>query len=172
MTTAEPTPHTITQPTTTGEPERGSLGRGSMSYRTLAWLFVVGVALMVLQSLAYHHYAPKDGSVGSDVPVYVVSALIGCLIAAIGLFRVARSRRPATAPRVGLVLSILGLFIFPVAYFTPITFIWGATSYRLASDARPGFLRSAARVLGVVAMCLTPLVIVLRAVGVTYQLGG
>ena len=72
----------------------------------------------------------------------------------------------------GILLSALGLVIFPVAYFTPITFIWGVSSYLLSRDAQPGPLRTMARVLGIIALCLTPLVVVLRAVGVTYQLGG
>jgi hypothetical protein len=158
--------------TTSATSGSDSAGRRSATFAGLALAYVVGVALVVLQSVAYHHYAPTDGSVGQDVPVYFVSGLIGALIAAIGLFRVSRSRKSATAPRVGIVLSALGLVIFPVAYYTPITFIWGVTSYLLSRDAQPGPLRTAARVLGVVALCLTPVVVLLRAVGVTYQLGG
>jgi multisubunit Na+/H+ antiporter MnhG subunit len=171
MSTEQPTAsHARTQRTT--PPVPGSPDHRSAGLRNLAIAYVVGVGLVVLQSVAYHHYAPTDGSVGQDVPVYFVSGLIGCLIAAIGLFRVSRSHKPATTPRVGIVLSVLGLAIFPVAYFTPITFIWGVTSYLLSRDAQPGPLRTAARVLGIIALCLTPLVVLLRAVGVTYQLGG
>jgi hypothetical protein len=159
----------INQPTLTSSTQPG---RRVASVPNLAGTCVLGVVLMLVQTAAYHHYAPTDGSVGQDVPVYVVSGLIGGLIAAIGLFRVARSHAGATAPRVGVVLSLLGLVIFPVAYFTPMTFIWGVTSYLLSRDARPGPLRTAARVLGLVALCLTPVVVLLRLSGVTYQLGG
>jgi membrane associated rhomboid family serine protease len=173
MATNQPTSsHTSTQPAMSAEPGTDSPDRRAASFRNLGLTYVVGVVLVVLQSVAYHHYAPTDGSVGQDVPVYFVSGLIGGLIAAIGLFRVSRSRKRATAPRVGIVLSALGLLIFPVAYFTPITFIWGVTSYLLSRDAQPGRLRTAARVLGVIALCLTPLVVVLRVVGITYQVGG
>jgi drug/metabolite transporter (DMT)-like permease len=173
MSTEQPTAsHASTQRTTSPVPGTGSPGHRSAGFRNLTFAYVVGVALVVLQSVAYHHYAPNDGSVGQDVPVYFVSGLIGCLIAAIGLFRVARGHKLATTPRVGIVLSALGLVIFPVAYFTPITFIWGVTSYLLSRDSEPGPLRTAARVLGIVALCLTPLVVLLRAAGVTYQLGG
>ena len=173
MATNQPT----SSPTSTQPAASPALGGGSpdhlaANFRNLGLTYVVGVALVVLQSVAYHHYAPSDGSVGQDAPVYFVSGLIGCLIAAIGLFRVSRSHKRATTPRVGIVLSALGLVIFPVAYFTPITFIWGVTSYLLSRDAQPGPLRTAARVLGIVALCLTPLVVLLRVVGVTYQVGG
>lgn len=144
----------------------------SAGLRALAGAYVLGAVLMIVQSLAYHHYVPKDGTVAQDVPVYLVSGLIGCLIAGIGLFRVRRSRKAASTPRVGIVLSVLGIAIFPFAYYTPITFIWGVTSYLLSRDAEPGALRTAARVLGTIALCLTPLVVVLRLVGVTYQVGG
>jgi hypothetical protein len=173
MATNQPTSSTTSaQPTTSAGTDTGSLDHHAASFRNLGLTYVVGVALVVLQSVAYHHYAPTDGSVGQDVPVYFVSGLIGCLIAGIGLFRVSRSHKRATTPRVGIVLSALGLVIFPVAYFTPITFIWGVTAYLLSRDAQPGPLRTAARVLGLVALCLTPLVVVLRVVGVTYQVGG
>ena len=173
MSTEQPTTsHAPSQRTTPPTSDTSSPEHRSASLRNLALAYVAGVVLVVLQSVAYHHYVPSDGSVGQDVPVYFVSGLIGALIAAIGLFRVSRSRKTATAPRVGIVLSALGLVIFPVAYYTPITFIWGVTSYLLSRDAQPGPLRTAARVLGVLALCLTPLVVLLRAVGVTYQLGG
>jgi hypothetical protein len=173
MATNQPTSsQASTQRTATTAADTDLPGHRSASFRNLAFTYLVGVALVVLQSVAYHHYKPTDGSVGQDVPVYFVSGLIACLIAAIGLFRVYRSRKPATAPRVGILLSALGLVIFPVAYFTPITFIWGVTSYLLSRDAQPGPLRNVARVLGIIALCLTPLVVVLRVVGVTYQLGG
>jgi hypothetical protein len=173
MVTNQPTSsQASTQPTPTTAKDTGQPGHRSASFRNLAFTYLAGVALMVLQSVGYHLYKPTDGSVGQDVPFYFISGLIGCLIAAIGLFRVSRSRKDATAPWVGMVLSALGVVIFPVAYYTPITFIWGVTSYLLSRDARPGRLRTAARVLGIIALCLTPLVVLLRAAGVTYQLGG
>jgi hypothetical protein len=173
MATNQPTSsHAPTGPTMSAESAPGSPDRHAASFRNLGLTYVVGVALLVLQSVAYHHYAPTDGSVGQDVPVYFVSGVIGCLIAAIGLFRVSRGHKAATTPRVGIVLSALGIVIFPVAYFTPITFIWGVTSYLLSRDAQPGALRAAARVLGLIALCLTPLVVLIRVVGITYQLGG
>jgi hypothetical protein len=169
MYTDQPTPATSTQPTSdVAEPPAPH----AATVRNLLILTVLGAGLMVIQSVAYHHYAPTDGSVRQDVPVYIVAALIGAFVAAIGLFRVSRSRKPATTPLVGVVLAALGLVIFPIAYFTPLTFIWGSTSYLLSRDARPGRLRTAARVIGVVALCLTPLVVIARAVGITYQVGG
>jgi hypothetical protein len=170
MDTDQPVQHTGTQspaiaPTVSSE-------NRSATVRNLLGTTVLGAVLMVVQSVAYHHYAPKDGSVGQDVPFYFISALIGALIAAIGLFRVAHSRKAATTPRVGIVLAVLGLVVFPVGYYTPLTFIWGVTSYLLSRDAQPGPLRTAARILGIVALCLTPLVVLLRALGITYQVGG
>lgn len=168
MSTDQPTRRTDTQPPDAAKPDRDRVA----TLRNVLGFALLGGLLMVVQSVAYHHYAPKDGSVIQDLPVYGVAALIGALLAAIGLFRVARSRKSATAPRVGVVLAALGLVIFPVAYFTPMTFIWGGTSYLLSRDAQPGALRTAARVLGIVALCLTPLVVLGRTVGITYQLGG
>jgi hypothetical protein len=144
----------------------------SANGRNLCAATLVGFVLLVVQSVAYHHYEPTDGSVGQDVPVYLVAALIGALVAGIGLLRVVRSRNAATRPRVGVMLAVLGLIVFPVAYFTPLTFIWGATAYLLSRDAQPGPLRTAARVLGIVALCLTPLVVLARVAGITYQVGG
>ena len=173
MSTEQPTTsHPSTQRSASPAPVTDAPDRRSAGFRNLALAYVVGVALVVLQSVAYHHYAPKDGSVGQDVPVYFVSGLIGALIAAIGLFRVARAASRPRPHAWAWCSPCSACVIFPVAYFTPITFIWGVTSYLLSREAQPGPLRTAARVLGVIALCLTPLVVVLRAVGVTYQLGG
>jgi hypothetical protein len=173
MDTDQPTrPATTQSGTQSGKPSAAT-GRRSASLLALGAAYVVGVVLMIVQSIGYHHYVvPKDGTVGSDIPVYVVSGLFAALIAGIGLLRARRSRKPASTPRVAILLSVLGIAIFPVAYYTPLTFIWGITAYLLSRDAEPGPLRTAARVLGIVALCLTPLVVVLRLVGVTYQVGG
>ena len=159
MTTTDPV-HTSTSSSTR-----------AASWRNLALSYVAGVVLLAVQSVAYHLHT-HENKLASDIPFYVVSGLVGVLIAAIALLRVNRSSKPTTRPTVGIVLSALGIVIFPVAYYTPITFIWGATACLLARDAAPGAATTTARVLGVVAMLCTVAVVVLRVLGVTYQVGG
>jgi hypothetical protein len=147
-------------------------GRRRAPWPALLAAGVVGVLALVAQSWFYHLHKPTDGSVAQDLPVYVVSGVLAVAIAGIGLLRVSRSSSDASGPRVGVVLAVLGLVIFPVAYYTPMTFVWGATSFLLSRNAPAGKLRTAGLVLGVLAMCCTLVVVVLRAVGVTYQAGG
>ncbi len=148
-------------------PQTGRTATG----RNLALSYVAGVLLLTLQSVAYHLHT-HENRLASDVPFYVVSGLVGVLIAAIALLRVRHSRKDATAGRVAVGLSAFGVAIFPVAYYMPITFILGATSYLIARDATPGRTTRVAQVLGIVAMLCSVVVVIARACGVTYQLGG
>jgi NO-binding membrane sensor protein with MHYT domain len=151
-------------------PTESKTGRTATG-RNLALSYVAGVLVLTLQSIGYHLHT-HDNKLASDIPFYVISGLVGVLIAAIALFRVRRSRKPATTGRVAVVLGAFGIAIFPVAYYMPITFILGATSYLLSQDADPGRTARVARVLGIVAMLCSVAVVVARACGVTYQLGG
>jgi hypothetical protein len=141
------------------------------TWRNLALTYVAGVLVLTLQSVAYHLHT-HENRLASDIPFYVISGLVGVAIAAIALLRVHRSTKPATTARVGIVLSAFGIAIFAVAYYMPITFILGGTSYLLSRDAEPGRSASAARVLGIIAMLCSVAVAVARICGVTYQLGG
>lgn len=141
------------------------------TWRNLALSYVAGVLLLTLQSVGYHWHT-HDNKLSSDVPFYLVAGLIGVLIAAIALLRVHRSGKDTTAARVAVGLSAFGVVIFPVAYYTPITFILGATSYLLSRDAAPGRTARVARILGIVAMLCSVVVVIARICGVTYQLGG
>jgi uncharacterized membrane protein len=148
-----------------------SITHRQASWRNLALVYVVGVVLLGIQSVAYHHYT-HENKLASDLPFYVVSGLIGVLIAAIALVRVNRSSKAMTTPRIGIVLGALAVVLFPVGYYTPITFVWGATAFLLSHDAVPGRAATAARALGIVAMLCQVALVIARICGVTFQIGG
>ena len=140
------------------------------TWRNLGLSMLAGLVLGVLQNRAYDLHV--NDPLLSNIGVYVVGALLGGGVAALGLLRAHRSSRPASTPRVGIVLAAVGIVAFPVTYYLPFAFIWGTTSWLLSRDAEPGRLARAAQVLGLVALALTPIVVVLRLIGVTYQVGG
>ncbi len=142
--------------------------RRHATWAHLAASYVVGVVALGIQSLAYHLHGGGNGF-GTDLVFYVVSGLVGVVLAALAIALARRTGRPAVC---GLVAAVVGLLLFPVGYYMPVTVILGLTAYLLsrtpglpARPPRPGCL-------GALAVLCQVAVVVYRIAGGMYQVGG
>lgn len=142
--------------------------RRHATWAHLAASYVVGVVALGIQSLAYHLHGGGNGF-GTDLVFYVVSGLVGVVLGALAIALARRTGRPAVC---GLVAAVVGLLLFPVGYYMPVTVILGLTAYLLSQDARPSRAASAARLLGALAVLCQVAVVVYRIAGGMYQVGG
>jgi hypothetical protein len=135
---------------TSSAPRLGTATRRATYLNGLVAL-VVGIAIVTATSQAHHHYDPKAASGWRELPTYVISGLIGYGIAfGLGLLRVRRSGTAKTMAWTALVLAVLGVVLFPVAWWTPIPFVFGAAAVLLGVDANAAAGRSRLSTAGIV----------------------
>ena len=127
---------------TSSEPRTVSATRRATYLNGLAAL-IVGIAIVTATSQAHHHYDPKAASGWRELPIYAISGLIGYGVAfGLGLLRARRSGTTKTTAWTALVLAVVGVVLFPVAWWTPIPFVFGAAAILLGVDANTAAGRS------------------------------
>lgn len=130
------------------------------TYRNGLIALVIGIALVTATSQAHYHYDHSSGSGWREWPAYTISGLVGYGIAfGLGLLRVHRSGTAKTMALTGLVLGFLGVLLYPVGYWTPIPFVFGAAAVLLGLDANAAIgrtrMNTASMALGALAIAAT-----------------